>query len=59
MCLYEAQISGEHLQDHWSSGLTVNSLNNKKKLLGTKKVIIKRANSSKTGVYMGINLLLL
>ena len=21
MCLYEAQISGERLQDHWSSGL--------------------------------------
>ena len=20
MCLYEAKISGEHLQDHWSSG---------------------------------------
>ena len=20
MCLYKAQISGEHLQDHWSSG---------------------------------------
>ena len=23
MCLYEAQISGERLQDHWSSGLLV------------------------------------
>ena len=21
LCLYEAQISGERLQDHWSSGL--------------------------------------
>ena len=20
LCLYKAQISGEHLQDHWSSG---------------------------------------
>ena len=23
MCLYEAQISGERLQDHWSSGFAI------------------------------------
>ena len=23
MCLYEAQISGEHLQGHWSSGFVL------------------------------------
>ena len=23
LCLYQAQISGDHLQDHWSSGLHV------------------------------------
>ena len=28
MCLYKAQISGERLQDHWSSGLNNNVLLN-------------------------------
>ena len=27
MCLYEAQISGERLQDHWSSGFAFVKLN--------------------------------